>query len=136
MEFVTANGNKKVEINVSSWKNVTNLKQVIYKILGDNVKSIDTSGNINFIEVFPQILISCETSPDFEKAVAACLSDCIYDGFFKIDERLFNDKPDARQDYYEILSHCVEENLRPLWKSLVTELKKRLAQIPNDDQKL
>lgn len=128
MEFITANGNKKVEIKMASFRDANNLKKVIMKSLGENIK--DLEGNL--LEMLPKILIELETSAEFESAITPCLSICIYDGFHKITPQLFDDFPDARQDYYEILTNCVEFNLRPLWQSLVTELKRRMETIKTE----
>lgn len=132
MEFVTQNGGKKVEIKEASFKNASNLKKAAMKCLlntdalhGVNVEDLQNINPVKIFDSLGQMLINMDTSDEFDNAVMSCLSDCIYDGFFKINEKLFDDKPEAREDYYEIVSKCVEVNLRPFFKSLVSELKQR-----------
>ena len=42
---------------------------------------------------------------------------------YRIDESLFDKVPAAREDYYEIIISCIEENLHPFIKSLVSKWK-------------
>lgn len=85
-------------------------------------KEIDFVGVIEFIK---NTLIGIDTSDEFNDAVFACLKYCTYNNVYKIDEALFdNDQvPEAREDYYEIIYTCIEENLRPFMKSLVATWK-------------
>lgn len=133
MEFITQNGNKKVEIKPASFREANDLKKIILKSLGNNADKIKINGDVNLLEILPKILIELETSAEFESAVNKCLIHCIYDSFYKIDEQLFDAHPEAREDYYEILTTCVEVNIRPLWKSLISELKKRIQGIPTEN---
>ena len=62
---------------------------------------------------------------DFEEAIFNCLQYCTYKSTYKIDRDLFDNEqiPEAREDYYEIIYLCVEENLRPFIKSLISTWK-------------
>jgi len=135
-EFTTENGKKRVVINCATVKEVQNLKKVIFnelkksplglKLTGgpDSLfgKEVDFTGIMDFIK---NALIGIDTSEEFEDAIFACLKHCTYDTVYKIDSELFdNDQvPQAREDYYEILYVCLEENLRPFLKSLVATWK-------------
>lgn len=140
MEFVTQNGNKKVEIKEASFKDASNLKKAVMKCLlntdalkGVNIDSLQGVDSSKLFDSLGQMLINMDTSEEFDKAIMNCLSNCIYDGFFKINEQLFDDKPEAREDYYEIVSKCTEVNLRPFFKSLVSELKQRFQTLNKEE---
>ena len=135
-DFKTENGKKRVVINCATAKEVQKLKNVILnelkksplglKLIGNPEslfqKDIDFSGVIEFIK---NTLISIEASDEFSEALFACLKYCTYDSVYKIDGNLFDneDIPEAREDYYEIMYVCLEENLRPFVKSLISMWK-------------
>jgi len=132
MEFITQNGQKECKITAASFKDAVNLKKAAMKCLLnidvikgidlDNLKGLDST---KIFDALGQLIVNMDVSDEFEKANFACLSSCTYDGFYKINMQLFDDKPEAREDYYEIISKCCEVNLRPFFKSLVSELKQR-----------
>lgn len=141
MEFVTQNGQKECQIVTASFKDAVNLKKAVMKCL----LNVDTLKGVNFdnlqgldsakvFDAIGQLIVNMDVSDDFEKAIFACLSNCVYDGFFKINEKLFDDKPEAREDYYEIISKCCEVNLRPFFNSLVSELKQRFTAMTENTQ--
>lgn len=137
MEFVTQNGQKTVEIKEASFKDASELKKAVVKALsksGIDLSNLEKIGTKNLFQTIFDFVINVDTSDDFDKAVMNCLSNCIYDGFFKISENLFNDKPETREDYYEIVAKCCEVNLRPFFKSLVSELKRRYATLKAENQ--
>lgn len=137
MEFVTQNGNKTVMIVPASFKDACNLRKTVAKCLPAlGIKDANIF-DIQFDKIF-EILINIDSSDDFEKAVMECLKVCLYDKGgknLKITSQLFDDIPEAREDYYEIIIKCVEENLRPFLKSLVSEFNNRLATVPEDTPK-
>lgn len=132
LEFTTENTGAKVIINVASMRQVTNLKNVILKEIIKNPlglkaketkeattaleQELDISGLLDYLK---NTLIEIETSEDFNRAVFDCLSKCTYD-MIRITPELFDTKPEARADYYEIIFKCIEENLRPFIKSLAS----------------
>ena len=135
-EFKSAETGNTIIINCAPIKTVQRLKQVIFneikkspigiKLTGGETsifeKEIDFTGILDFIK---DTLIGIDTSDDFNEAVFACLQYCTYKKVYKIDEALFDNEavPEARQDYYEIIFACVEENLRPFIKSLISTWK-------------
>ncbi len=135
LEFTTENTGARVVINVASMRQVTNLKNVILKEIIKNPlglklqettetktaleKEIDISGLLDYLK---NTIIEIETSEDFNKAVFDCLGKCTYD-MKRIIPELFDDIPEARADYYEIVFRCIEENLRPFIKSLASKWK-------------
>ena len=130
MEFITQNRQKNVKITAASFQNTVKLKQAVMKCLLDanvmkDVGDIQNLGLSGIIDKVLNVLLTAETSTGFENTVFECLQTCIYDDKYKINKQLFDDIPEAREDYYEIVSKCVEVNLRPFFKSLVSELKTR-----------
>lgn len=137
MEFITKNGQKSVKINIAAFKDTMRLKRQAVKCLSesnitDSAKGLKDIGTTTVIDKLLNILINADMSEEFEDAVFACLSTCIYDDKYKINPQLFDDIKEAREDYYEIVSKCIEENLRPFFKSLVSELRTRLETIKFD----
>ena len=143
MQFVTQNGQKTVEIKEASFKDASNLKKAIMKSLLEVSKNngLPDLHNIEVSKLFDlvsQLIINADTSEEFDNAVFKCLENCTYDGFFKINMQLFDDKPEIREDYYEIISKCVEVNIRPFFKSLCSEFQSRVATMTkteNQEQK-
>ena len=135
-EFKCTNTGNSVVINCSPMKSVQKLKQVIFNEIkkspigikltgGENSlfeKEIDFTGVIDFIK---DTLIGIDTSEAFNEAIFECLQYCTYKKVYKIDEALFENEavPEAREDYYEIIFACIEENLRPFIKSLISTWK-------------
>lgn len=137
MEFVTQNGQKTVEIKEASFKDASELKKAVVKALsksGIDLSNLEKIGTKNLFQTIFDFVINVDTSDEFDKAVMNCLSNCVYDSFYKINENLFNDKPETREDYYEIVAKCCEVNLRPFFKSLVSELKRRYATLKAENQ--
>lgn len=135
-EFNCTNTGNKCIINCASMEDVQRLKQAIFnqlkqspigiKLIGGDTsifeKELDFTGVIDFVK---NTLIGIDTSEEFLDAIYRCLSYCTYKKVFKIDKALFDNEsvPEAREDYYEILFACVEENLRPFIKSLISTWK-------------
>ena len=140
-EFKAINTGNSVVINCAPMKEVQKLKQVILnevkkspigiKLIGADKnlfeKEIDFTGVIDFIK---DTLIGIDTSEEFLDAVFSCLQYCTYKKVNKIDEALFDNEaiPEAREDYYEIIIACIEENLRPFIKSLISTWKTRIKE--------
>ncbi len=132
MEFITTNTQKPVKIIPASFRDVAALKRAVMKIaLGGNIlngiqlSKISSSDSTGMLTGLIEGIIGLDTSEEFERALMTCLAVCIYDDKFAITSQLFDDKPEIREDYYEIAVKCCEENLRPFFKSLVSELKTR-----------
>lgn len=138
-EFKATNTGNKIIINCAPTRDVLRLKQVILREmikqpLGLKMKEgqqniqdfiqqeVDATGIMEFIK---NVILSIDTSEDFLEAVFECLKYCTYKSTYRIDMDLFDDKtvPEAREDYYEIIVSCIEENLRPFGKSLISSWK-------------
>ena len=127
MEFITTNGQKKVTINTATFKEMCDLKKEAMKCLqvaaqkdAINIEDLQSGKGINVIF---EILLTADTSEEFNSALFKCLGRCVYDEFHAITPKFFEDKPEAIEDYYEIVAKCVEVNLRPFFKSLLTAFK-------------
>lgn len=134
MEFITKNSGKKIKIIPASFQKAVNLKKQAFKCL-NNTKALEKIKDLKNIELtalfseLANLLVEADTSDGFFKAVMDCLSVCICDDTHAITEQYFNDCPALWEDYYEIVSKCVEVNLRPFFKSLASELQTRFTQI-------
>lgn len=138
-EFVTKNSKKTVKIIPASFKDAIALKKEMLKSLKDagiikgitldSLKNLEVADIINSVAT---LLISMDISETFDNALFNCLKVCIYDNKHSITQQLFDDIPELQEDYYEIVSKCCEVNLRPFFKSLVSELSTRLNQLELD----
>lgn len=140
-EFNCKNTGNTVVINTATWEDVQRLKQIILielkkspigiKLVGGDKsfleKEVDFTGIIDFIK---DTLIGIETSDAFNEAIFQCLQYCTYKKVYKIDKELFDNEavPEVREDYYEIIFSCLEENLRPFIKSLISTWKTLIAE--------
>lgn len=134
MEIITQNGGKTIEIKPASFQDTVNLKKAAAKCLLDAgvIKNLDFQGFklASLIDKIAELLFYAETSTEFEKALFECLKSCYINENgvkMKIIPQLFDEKPELREDYYEIVAKCAEVNLRPFFKSLVTEFKTRFV---------
>lgn len=142
MQFTTKNTNKEVLINPASFKATGNLKKIVMKEVPKVMSGIDLSdiSSLDLQKVFEKlsVLISnLDSSDEFETAIFECLKSCVYDyngQNLKITAQLFDDIPEVREDYYEIVTKCCEVNLRPFFKSLYSELLTRFKTLNADDQ--
>ena len=136
MEFSTSNG-VIVEIKVAPFKDACNLKKAVARAIKDSslFKDVNAVDLMSIkIDSLVQLLADIDASDEFEKTIMECLKCCIYDKGgknIKITAQLFDDIHEAREDYYTIISKCVEENLRPFFKSLTSEFSNRLAALPD-----
>lgn len=140
IDFVAKNSGKRIKIIPASFKNACKLKVEAMKCLKDSGvldKLKENIGNIQISTILKELatlIISLDTSEGFNNAVMDCLSVCICDNSHAITEQYFNDCPELWEDYYEIVTKCVEVNLRPFFKSLSSELSTRFPQIEDSQQ--
>lgn len=137
MEFMTQNCNVTIEVKPASFKDACNLKKAVAKGLTGKDLGLNGSSLMDIkLDSILQLLVDIDTSDEFEKAILECLKCCIYDKGgknIKITAQLFDDIPEAREDYYEIVTKCCEVNLRPFFKSLASEFKTRLETLTNEN---
>lgn len=131
-DFNAQNTGARVVISPAPYKIVVKLKKVLLqeiknnsiglKITGNNEnlleKTLDFTGCIDFIK---NALIGADISDEVNNAIFDCLAYCTYQTTNKINEDLFDKIPEAREDYYEIIIACIEENLKPFIKSLASQ---------------
>lgn len=142
-EFIASNTGKTVRINVAPFALGIELKNELLKLVKEQTlagtikvdkadlldKEIDVTKVLDFVK---NALIGMETSKSVQDIIEKCLSYCTYDGVHKINTPLFDTIcPDAREDYYEIIIACIEENLRPFMKSLVSAWKVNAPKLGN-----
>lgn len=131
-DFETKNTRNRVVINPAPYKTAIMLKNVLLGEVKNNVlglkitgktenvleKEIDFTACIDFIK---NVLIGADISENINKVIFDCLKYCTYNTVEVINENLFDKIPEAREDYYEIIIACIEENLKPFMKSLASE---------------
>lgn len=71
------------------------------------------------------LILRIDSSESFNSALWPCLIRCTRDNK-KIDKTTFDDM-EARGEYYEIITRCVEENIGPFVESLFSELGARMV---------
>lgn len=128
MQFKTKNG-AKIIINYADFEEVCELEEVMLEVLRNHnidISDVDKLSDVkipvvNLFKIIKDVLIDVRTHKNFKRVVFNCLKICTYNGI-TIKEQLFNDIPQARADYYEIVEHCIKENLLPLYKSLFSKL--------------
>ena len=133
-EIKLQNSGKMLIINTASTAEVKYLKNVLLeeikkyplglKLLGNTESVFDKQ--VDFTSVFDfikNVLISVDISETAENAIFDCLKHCVYDRTHKVTLDLFDEVEEAREDYYEIIFACIEENLKPFIKSLVSMWK-------------
>lgn len=133
-EIKLQNSGKMLIINTASTAEVKYLKNVLLeeikkyplglRLLGNTESVFDKQ--VDFTSVFDfikNVLISVDISETAENAIFECLKHCVYDRTHKITLDLFDEIEEAREDYYEIIFACIEENLKPFIKSLVSMWK-------------
>lgn len=140
IDFVARNSGKRIKIIPASFKNACKLKVEAMKCLQDSGvldKLKENMGDIQISTILKELaslIISLDTSEGFNNALLDCLGVCICDNTHAITEQYFNDCPELWEDYYEIVTKCVEVNLRPFFKSLSSELSTRFPQIEDSQQ--
>lgn len=130
-DFKAQNTGNRVVINPAPFKSATNLKKVLLKEIKSNSIGLKISGNENIldknidftgvIDFLKDVLIGADISDEVNASIYECLEYCTYKTTEKITEDLFDRIPEAREDYYEIIIACIEENLQPFIKSLVSQ---------------
>lgn len=126
-------GNR-IVINPASFGESVRLKNVLFGELKSHSLGLKLIGNTNdllnkeidftaLLDFLKDVLIGVDISDDVNAALWACLKHCTYQTTYRIDADLFDKVPEAREDYYEIIFTCIEENLRPFIKCLVSKWK-------------
>lgn len=135
-EFTAASG-AKVKIDLAPFVDAMALKNAITKTLADGGISFGSKGIAldTDIDVGAMLghIMRLDSSPEVNAAIFKCLERCTYNNF-KITHDTF-EGADARQDYYDVVTACVKENIAPFFKGLVSKLNGLGAMIPSQGQK-
>lgn len=115
-EIKTTSG-ASVVINIAPWEDAKRLKKAIERELANAGIKLNMQSDVS--ELF-SALLRVDSSDDVDAALWPCLARCTRDGS-KIIPAMF-DTADGRADYYEIVTACIQENLRPLVESLYSKL--------------
>ena len=139
-ECTTVNGNAELILNEATFADCIVLQSVIMeeaKKLKVDIGQIDIDFDgasvSNLLDSIKDLFLNLMTSEKFDRIIFKCLSYCTYNNA-KITKQLFDDMPEARADYYQIIKECVEINLAPFLKSLTSQLSTLLPTVTSDNQ--
>ena len=139
-ECTTVNGNAELILNEATFADCLILQSVIMeeaKKLKIDIGQIDIDFDgasiTSLLDSIKDLFFNLMTSEKFDRIVFKCLSYCTYNNV-KITKQLFDDVPEARADYYQIIKECVEINLAPFLKSLTSQLSTLLPTVTLENQ--
>ena len=133
-EFKGYNG-AKIVINEAPWGDVRKLKKVLAKellklgididkeFLGQSEENLMVGSKL--FQLLKDVYLTLEASDDFNDEIMNCLQYCHYDNI-QIKEQLFDDKPEAREDYYDMVIGCLEVNLAPFIKKVLSKFSNQI----------
>lgn len=124
MTEITTKSGAKVVINPASFEAAQNLWNAVQRATAEAHLSMDF---INQPESLFNLVLRIDSAPDFKAALWPCLIRCTR-ADRKIEKSTFEDQ-EARKEYYEIVTPCVEENIGPFVESLFSELTLRMNAI-------
>lgn len=134
-EFKGCNG-AKIVINEATWGDVRKLKKVLAiellklgididkEFLGQTEENLMVGSKL--FQLLKDVYLTLEASDDFNDEIMNCLQYCTYDNI-QIKEQLFDDKPEAREDYYDMVIGCLEVNLSPFIKKILSKFSNQTA---------
>lgn len=129
MDFITKTG-AEVKLAMADFEDVLFFKSVIQTVIAEKGLDIDldiskitsSDGKGKVTEMLPQLMkavILIEGDKRFHESFMRCLKRCTYNSK-KIDKNLWNDTPEAREDYYELVLEVLKLNFSPLLKPLLS----------------
>lgn len=140
MPEITVPSGAKVVVNQAGFQESMALKNAIVSELaktnfaiGVDLKNLSLNQELN-LESLVGAAMTVDSSPRVYAALLPCLARCLYNAE-KITEATF-EKPEAREDYYEIVFAVLKENLGPFFKGLLSRLKamKQAAPVEKDQK--
>lgn len=134
-EFKGCNG-AKIVINEATWADVRSLKRVLAaellklgididkEFLGQSEENLMVGSKL--FQLIKDVYLTLEASDDFNNEIMNCLKYCHYNNI-KITEQLFDDEIEAREDYYDMVLGCLEVNLAPFMKKVLSKFTNQIA---------
>lgn len=119
----------RIELNPAPFKTVKRLRQVIakellaHKIDIGNPKTLkdlkkQIGDNISdYVNLVKDVLLGLEVSEEFTDVIYQCMRECTYNKI-AINEQLFDDVQEAREDYDKIVMEVIKINIAPFMKPL------------------
>lgn len=114
-EFKSSVNGKKVVINAAPFEDAIRLRNAVFAKI--DLKKFDLQ-NIDIGTVLDTI-VKMDTSIKVQRALMKCLLRSSYDGE-KITKETFN-KDGVREEYYEIIKECIQVNIGPFVKGLISQ---------------
>lgn len=121
MPKITVPSGADVEINAASWHEANTLRTAIQTAVSSELKDADRMSQLLVIGM------KVEANPVVNAALWPCLARCTYNSQ-RINDAIFEDVK-ARQDYMEIVTACIKENLAPFMKTPVSQFLTFLGQL-------
>ena len=137
MKECTTVNNATLVLNEGTFDEAIQLQKVIFeeaKKLKIDIGELEIEqfGSVSsLLNCFKDLFLNLMTSKEFDTIIFKCLKHCTYNDI-AVTKTLFEDVPDARGDYYQIVKECIEINLAPFMKSLTSQLS-ILFPIPTQD---
>lgn len=129
MKEFNGNNGARVVINPAPFKTVKKLRQQIAKELLNHKIDVGNPKSFNdlrkqigdnmsdYLNLIKDILLGLEVSEDFTNVIESCMRECTYNNAV-INMQLFDDIPEAREDYDKIVMEVIKVNLAPFTKAL------------------
>lgn len=126
MTELTTKSGAIIVINPASFEAAQNLWNAVQRAAAEANLSMDF---LQEPESLFNLVLRIDSSAEFKAALWPCLIRCTRNDR-KIEKAMFEDK-EARKEYYEIITPCVEENIGPFAESLFSELSSRMNALAN-----
>lgn len=126
MQEITLQSGNKLQIQSPQFKLAMDLIRCMCKELKAQKIRIDPkelSDESNVLELIIDVVFTLIGSVEFDAAFFAIANGCLYNGE-RINESLFNDRENAREDFFEIEYKIIEACIKPFMKSLLSMLEK------------
>ena len=127
-EFTSKSG-AKIAINPASFEAAQSLWSAVQRGAADLKLSPDF---LKEPESLLNLILTIDSSFSFKDALWACLIKCTRNDK-KIEKSTFEDL-EARKEYYEIVTPCVEINIGPFAESLFLELSAKMMALTKSQQ--
>lgn len=126
MQEITLQSGNKLQIQSPQFRLAMDLIRCICKELKAQKVKIDAKelqDENQALGLVFDLIFTLVGSVEFEAAFFAIANSCLYNGE-KINESLFNDRENAREDFFEIEYKIIEACIKPFMKSLLSMLEK------------
>lgn len=125
-EEIVLNSGNKLNIQSPRFALAMELIRCVCKELKNQGIKIDVNNlgsEANALDLIVNITLTLVGSAEFEGVFWKIANSCLYNGE-RVNEKLFDDREEAREDYFEIEYKIIEACIKPFMKSLLSQLEK------------